>query len=88
MSLTTVVDATTTTTERTPLLSVDKAASYLGLSATYLNKLRVIGGGPAFHKVGVRVLYRLSDLEDWLSDKRRTSTADTGERDGGSANDA
>jgi excisionase family DNA binding protein len=69
-----------TLAERGALLSVDKAASYLGLSATYLNKLRTQGGGPAFHKVGVRVLYRPSDLDDWLSDKRRTSTSDTGDR--------
>jgi Helix-turn-helix domain len=61
-----------------PLLSVDRAASYVGLSAAYLNKMRTQGGGPVFHKVGVRVLYRISDLDDWLSDKRRTSTADDG----------
>jgi hypothetical protein len=67
-------------TDRAPLLSVDRAATYLGLSATYLNKMRTVGGGPAFHKIGVRVLYRPSDLDDWLSDKRRTSTSDTGDR--------
>ena len=69
-----------------PLMSVDRAAAYLGLSATYLNKLRTVGGGPAFHKLGVRVLYSLADLDAWLADKRRMSTADTGEQ-GGGAND-
>jgi hypothetical protein len=79
MTIATAVSDEPSKTWRDPLLSVDKAASYTGLSVAYLNKLRTIGGGPAFHKVGVRVLYRCSDLDDWLSNKRRTSTSDVGQ---------
>jgi excisionase family DNA binding protein len=65
------------------LLGVDQAASYTGLSVRYLAKLRIVGGGCAYHKIGVRVLYRLSDLDAWLANKRRTSTADNGKQGGG-----
>ena len=78
MSLAMAETPTTDRQEGSSLLSVDRAAAYLGLSAAYMNRLRTQGGGPAFHKVGTRVLYRPSDLDDWLSSKRRTSTADTG----------
>ena len=72
--------------ERLALLSVDKAASYTGLSAAYLNKLRVTGGGPIYMRLGKRVLYRISDIDSWLDSKRRISTAATGEYTGGGAN--
>ncbi len=85
MSLAALTEASSAI-EREPLLSVDRAASYLGLSATYLNKLRTMGGGPTFHKIGVRVLYRPSDLDAWLTDKRRTSTADAGKQECGNDN--
>ena len=39
------------------------AAKYLGLSASTLAKLRMTGDGPAFSKLGRRVVvYRLVDL--------------------------
>lgn len=57
------------------LLPVEEAAGYLGLSASYLNKLRGFGGGPAYHKLGRRVLYRRSDLEQWLNGRRFESTS-------------
>lgn len=54
------------------------AAAYLGLrSARALRNKRWLGTGPCFVKVGRHVLYRISDLEDWLRErgrlKRRTS---------------
>lgn len=62
------------------MLRVAEAASHLGLSVSYLNKLRVLGGSPRYIKVGRAVLYDPTDLESWLSDRRRVSTSDTGER--------
>ena len=59
-------------------LSVTEAASYLGVSASWLNKLRVLGGGPIFIKVGRRVLYDRDDLTSWLDDHRRQSTSALG----------
>ena len=57
-------------------LSVEGAATYTGISASTLNKLRVFGGGPAYLKLGRRVVYALPDLDAWLATKRRRSTSD------------
>lgn len=56
--------------------TVTEAADYLRLSAPYLNRLRYEGGGPTFAKLGVRVVYRQADLDDWLQSHRRQSTAE------------
>lgn len=61
------------------ILNVTEAAERLSVSASYLNKLRVTGGGPPFIKIGARVAYDPADLSDWLLAQKRTSTADTGE---------
>jgi excisionase family DNA binding protein len=58
------------------LFSTSVAASYLGLSPSYLNKLRCTGGGPYFVKLGRRVLYRKADLDSWLEACRRRSTSE------------
>jgi len=60
------------------MLRVTEAANFLSLSASFLNKLRCSGGGPAFRKIGRAVLYDPADLESWLSDRRRVSTSDDG----------
>ena len=64
-------------------LTVEAAATHIGLSVSTLNKLRVFGGGPVFLKIGRRVVYDLADLEQWLASKRRISTSDGGEQAGG-----
>lgn len=53
----------------------DVAARY-GLSEATLASLRTKGGGPAFLKVGTKVIYRFSDVEDWLAARMRTSTSE------------
>jgi excisionase family DNA binding protein len=59
------------------LLTVSEAAQRLGVSVSYLNKLRGSGGGPAFMKLGSRrVAYDPADLAAWLQECRRTSTAE------------
>jgi predicted DNA-binding transcriptional regulator AlpA len=58
-----------------PVLDANEAARFLGLSQSTLAKLRVSGGGPVFCKLGRRVLYRRVDLDDYLSSRRRRSTA-------------
>jgi excisionase family DNA binding protein len=52
-----------------------QAAEYLGLGKSTLDKLRVAGGGPAFHKVGARVVYDPQDLDAWIAQHKRTSTS-------------
>lgn len=57
------------------LLSTDRVASMLGLSTSYLNKLRLTGEGPTFIKAGRRVLYRPEDIAKWIEANRRSSTS-------------
>jgi len=58
-------------------LRTPAAAGYVGLAASTLEKLRVAGGGPIFHKLGRKVVvYDTNDLDVWPG--RRKSTADDG----------
>jgi excisionase family DNA binding protein len=56
-------------------LPTPDAADYLGLGKSTLDKLRVRGGGPAYYKVGSRIVYDVSDLDDWLAQHRRNNTS-------------
>ena len=49
----------------TNYLTTVKAAAWLGISPRRLDSYRVRGGGPAFHRFGRIVRYRLADLDDW-----------------------
>lgn len=57
----------------TPYLSAEEAADYIGLSASYLAKLRMGTGqqiGPKFLRIGQRAIrYRRTDLDDWMKSK-------------------
>ena len=57
-------------------LTNQEAAEFLGLSPCTLNKQRVYGGGPQFHKFGRRVLYALADLEAWANARSCGATFD------------
>lgn len=48
-------------------LNNNETAAFLRLSPRTLEKLRVEGGGPRFHKFGRRVVYALPDLEIWAN---------------------
>jgi excisionase family DNA binding protein len=61
---------------RKRLFTVVEAASYLSLSASTLNRLRVNGGGPRYAKLGGKILYDLRDLDQWIEDSKRASTSD------------
>lgn len=65
-----------TNEKSTERLSVEAAANYVGLSVSTMNKLRVFGGGPAYLKLGRRVVYDALDLDAWLATKRCRSTSD------------
>ena len=56
--------------ERT-FLTVRETAALLGLAPRTLDRYRVTGDGPAFHKFGSRVLYARFDLAAWVNAKRR-----------------
>ena len=57
-------------------LNTASAAQYLSLSPRTLEKYRLTGEGPPYYKVGSRCLYKLEELEAWLSTKRCASTSD------------
>jgi len=56
-------------------LTTQDAAEFLRCSKSYLDKLRVTGGGPSYLKLsGGKVLYTRPDLIDWVERGRRRST--------------
>jgi len=60
-------------------ISVNEAAEYTGLAVSTLNKRRMTGDGPKFLKLSARrIVYDTTDLDTWLSSKRRISTSDDG----------
>lgn len=57
--------------------NVREAGEYLGVAAQTLNRWRMNeGDGPPFVKLGRRVVYERSDLDEWLNANRRKSTLD------------
>ena len=60
------------------LLDTQRAAHYVGLSASTMAKLRLSGDGPPYFKLGRRVMYARGDIEAWLASCRRKSTSDPG----------
>ena len=57
-------------------LRTKEAAEFLGLSARTLEKHRTSGTGPAYRKLGGRVVYAIDDLEAWADRGAVTSTSD------------
>ena len=60
-------------------LTTDRAALRLGVSVRALERYRVTGGGPVFHRFAGTVRYLIADLDDWAKTRRRKSTSDDGE---------
>jgi hypothetical protein len=67
---------------RTPVppryLRTLEAARFLSLSGRTLEKHRTYGTGPAYRKLGGRVVYALEDLKAWADRGAKTSTSDPG----------
>jgi hypothetical protein len=58
-----------------PWLNTEQAAKYAGFKKTTFNKLRSVGGGPLYSKVGGRVLYAVQNLDAWIKqDERRNAS--------------
>ena len=62
--------------ERTDYLIQAEAAELLRLSSRTLERLRVTGDGPAFCRLGRRIVYRRADLERWATSRRFHSTSE------------
>jgi hypothetical protein len=59
-------------------LRTPEAARFLSLSGRTLEKHRTYGTGPAYRKLGGRVVYALEDLKAWADRGVKTSTSDPG----------
>lgn len=59
-------------------LTTQEAAGFLRLSPRTLEKQRVLGGGPRFHKFGARVVYAITDLRAWADGRAYDMTSDPG----------
>ncbi len=57
-------------------LRTPEAARFLGLSGRTLEKHRTYGTGPAYRKLGGRVVYAIDDLQAWADRGAVTSTSD------------
>jgi predicted DNA-binding transcriptional regulator AlpA len=57
-------------------LRTPEAAQFLGLSGRTLEKHRTYGTGPAYRKLGGRVVYAVDDLQAWADRGAVTSTSD------------
>jgi hypothetical protein len=62
--------------DRELLLDVGQAAAHLRRAPQTLAKLRCVGGGPPYYKIGKNVFYKVDDLDAWLDGRRRSSTSD------------
>ena len=60
------------------ILRTREAAEYVGLAASTLEKMRLVGDGPRFLRLRDRAIgYDLGDLDEWL-DHQRESTDNEG----------
>ena len=61
------------------LLTEQQVETLTGLSKRWLQKLRCQGAGPKYLKIGQKkILYRCSDIENFLKDHERTPTSHYG----------
>ena len=62
----------------TQLLRTRAAAEYLGVSESYMAKLRISGDGPRWSRLGRKiVIYHTSDLDQFARSNLRRSTSPT-----------
>ena len=67
-------------TPASAVMGTPEAASYLNLSSASLNKMRCMGGGPVFIRLGRKIGYQRADLDKWLAARRATNTSDAAAR--------
>lgn len=63
--------------QSTEFVRPNEASKIVKLSTSTLAKMRMYGTGPKFTKSGPKiVLYKVSDLIDWLASRSRRSTSE------------
>lgn len=63
-------------TRKSPFLTTEQAAEYIGLKRRTLEKMRVTGGGPPYRKHGRYVRYHIDELKAWSEGRTKRSTSD------------
>ena len=61
--------------KESPFLTVIEVCQRAGICRARLNELRAEGRGPKETRVGRRVLFRRSDLERWIMQRKRVKLA-------------
>ena len=56
------------------LMNTKALAEWSSMSVAFWNRRRANGDGPNYFKCSRRVLYRRTDVEDWLSQMQRDGT--------------
>ena len=62
------------TTAEHELLTITEVAELLRTPVATLRYWRHLGIGPASFRIGRRVMYRRSDVEEWINAQQRQST--------------
>jgi hypothetical protein len=62
--------------ERAALINTREAAQWLGVSVSFLNRMRCTGGGPLFARLQSKVMYDPADLAAWVASRKRRSTSE------------
>jgi predicted DNA-binding transcriptional regulator AlpA len=75
-----IYEATMKSDKAPNVLTSRDAARMVGLSESTLAKLRLNGNGPSYCKLGRRVVYRPTDLEEWLQSRTTRDTTDADAR--------
>jgi hypothetical protein len=60
--------------DKDAMLDAVAASRLIGLRPATLAKMRCMGGGPEFLKLGRRIVYSRADLLAWLNDRRVSNT--------------
>lgn len=63
------------------LLNAADVANLLNLSTSTLAKMRLSGNTPKYIKMGRRVAYRQSDLDEWIEAQSFQSTSEYSDQD-------
>ena len=62
------------------LVNTRGAVARLGVSESFLNKLRIVGRGPPFAKLAGAVRYDIAELDLWVRSRTRRSTSEPDRR--------
>ncbi|MDW3117823.1 MAG: helix-turn-helix domain-containing protein [Roseovarius pacificus] len=69
------MDGQSTQIDPERMMTEADVADLLCQSIRTLQKWRVTGYGPCFHKIGRSVRYRRGDVLDWTAERRRAHTS-------------